>query len=78
VVDEVLKGTLVDLDDGARGYRSISSGEATIAIGDVLTTCAPDRCARTSSSTLLSALHHPESAARRRRLPSGNRLSPEV
>jgi hypothetical protein len=37
VVDEVLKGTLVDLDDGARGYRSISSGEGTIAIGDVLT-----------------------------------------
>jgi hypothetical protein len=37
VVDEVLKGTLIDLDDGARGYRSISSGEGTIAIGDVVT-----------------------------------------
>ncbi len=37
VVDEVLKQTLVDLDDGARGYRSISSAEGTIATGDILT-----------------------------------------
>ena len=37
VVDEVLKQTLVDLDDGARGYRSISSAEGIIATGDILT-----------------------------------------
>ena len=29
--------TLIDLDGGARGYRSIASAEGTIAVGDVVT-----------------------------------------
>jgi hypothetical protein len=37
VVDEAVKKTMLDLDGGARGYRSIASGAATIAVGDVIT-----------------------------------------
>jgi len=27
---------MIDLDGGARGYRSIASGQGTIAVGDVV------------------------------------------
>jgi hypothetical protein len=37
VVDDAVKKTMLDLDGGARGYRSIASGAATIAVGDVIT-----------------------------------------
>jgi hypothetical protein len=36
-VDDAVRKTLIDLDGGARGYRSIASGTATIAVGDVVT-----------------------------------------
>ena len=36
-VDDAVRKTLIDLDNGARGYRSIAAGEGTIAVGDVVT-----------------------------------------
>jgi len=36
VVDDAVKTTMIDLDNGARGYRSIASGTGTIAVGDVI------------------------------------------
>jgi hypothetical protein len=36
VVDDAVKKTMLDLDGGARGYRSIASGTGTIAVGDVV------------------------------------------
>lgn len=36
IVDNAVKKTLIDLDGGARGYRSISSGEGTVALEDVV------------------------------------------
>jgi hypothetical protein len=35
-VDDAVRKTMIDLDGGARGYRSIASGEGTIAVGDVV------------------------------------------
>ncbi len=35
-VDDAVKKTLIDLDGGARGYRSISSGTGSISVGDVV------------------------------------------
>ena len=37
VVDDAVKQTLIDLDGGARGYRSIAVEEGTISIGDSVT-----------------------------------------
>jgi hypothetical protein len=36
-VDDAVRKTLIDLDGGARGYRSIASGEGSISVGDVVT-----------------------------------------
>ena len=36
-VDDAVRKALIDLDGGARGYRSIASTEGTIAVGDVVT-----------------------------------------
>ena len=36
-VDDAVRKTMLDLDGGARGYRSIASGAGTIAVGDVVT-----------------------------------------
>ena len=36
VVDDAVRKTMLDLDGGARGYRSIASGTGTIAVGDVV------------------------------------------
>ncbi|MET0865558.1 MAG: hypothetical protein ABWZ98_14600 [Nakamurella sp.] len=36
-VDDTVRKTLVDLDGGARGYRSVASAEGTISLGDVVT-----------------------------------------
>lgn len=36
-VDDVVRQTLVDLDGGARGYRSIASAEGSISVGDLVT-----------------------------------------
>jgi len=36
-VDDAVRKALIDLDGGARGYRSIASTEGTITIGDVVT-----------------------------------------
>ena len=36
VVDDAVKKTMIDLDNGARGYRSIAAGEGTIAVGDMI------------------------------------------
>jgi hypothetical protein len=36
-VDEAVRQTLIDLDGGARGYRSIASTAGTISVGDVVT-----------------------------------------
>ncbi len=35
-VDQQLRDTLVDLDNGARGYRSVAGGEAVIRLGDTV------------------------------------------
>ena len=35
-VDQQLRDTLVDLDAGARGYRSVAGGEAVIRLGDTV------------------------------------------
>ncbi len=37
VVDAAVRRALIDLDHGARGYRSIASGVATIRVGDLVT-----------------------------------------
>jgi hypothetical protein len=37
MVDDAVKQTLIDLDGGARGYRSIAAHEATISLGDSVT-----------------------------------------
>ncbi len=36
-VDDAVRKTLIDLDGGARGYRSIASANGTISVGDVVT-----------------------------------------
>jgi len=36
VVDDAAKQAMIDLDGGARGYRSIASTEGTIAVGDTV------------------------------------------
>ncbi|MET0965606.1 MAG: hypothetical protein ABWZ02_04375 [Nakamurella sp.] len=36
-VDDVVRETMIDLDGGARGYRSIAATEGTISVGDVVT-----------------------------------------
>ena len=36
VVDDAVRQTLVELDFGARGYRSVAAGAATIRVGDVV------------------------------------------
>jgi len=36
VVDDAVKQTLIDLDGGTRGYRSIAAGQARIAVGDIV------------------------------------------
>lgn len=35
-VDEAVRQALVDLDDGARGYRSVAANAATIRLGDIV------------------------------------------
>lgn len=37
LVDEAVQQALIDLDGGARGYRSIATSEGTISIGDSVT-----------------------------------------
>lgn len=37
VVDADVRQALVDLDHGARGYRSVAAGTATIRLGDIVT-----------------------------------------
>ena len=37
VVDDAVRRTLIDLDGGARGYRSIASSHGIIAVGDTVT-----------------------------------------
>jgi len=36
VVDDAVRKTLIDLDGGARGYRSIAAAEGTIALGNTV------------------------------------------
>ena len=36
-VDDAVRQALVDLDHGARGYRAIAAGAATVRVGDVVT-----------------------------------------
>ena len=36
-VDDAVRQTLVDLDGGARGYRAIAAGAATVRVGDMVT-----------------------------------------
>ena len=36
IVDDAVRQALVDLDDGARGYRAVAEGSGVIALGDEL------------------------------------------
>jgi hypothetical protein len=36
-VDDAVRKTMIELDGGARGYRSIASTEGTMSVGDVVT-----------------------------------------
>ncbi|HEY5881755.1 MAG TPA: hypothetical protein VIU11_22790 [Nakamurella sp.] len=36
-VDDAVRQALIDLDHGARGYRSVAAGAATIRLGDLVT-----------------------------------------
>ncbi|MEP6561710.1 MAG: hypothetical protein ABJD68_11655 [Nakamurella sp.] len=36
-VDDAVRKTLIELDGGARGYRSVASAEGSISVGDVVT-----------------------------------------
>jgi hypothetical protein len=36
VVDDAVRRALVDLDFGARGYRSVAQNAATIRLGDIV------------------------------------------
>jgi hypothetical protein len=36
-VNDAVRKSLIDLDGGARGYRSVASTDGTICIGDLVT-----------------------------------------